>query len=105
MSKAGTAILGILIAPLLGACDLTASQERATAARADDGVCTSYALKLGSPEYAQCRISKDQQRQNHEAALVNQVIRNNQRASDSLTLAPIPKPSVNCTTTSFGGGM
>jgi hypothetical protein len=97
----------VLLALLVGGCDLTASQERATAERADDAGCLSYGLKYGSPEYAQCRLSKDQQRQAKQAAVLRQVIRNNQETANQLQPAPVPtvRPSVNCTTIGMGGGI
>jgi hypothetical protein len=95
----------LLLALLVGGCDLTASQERATAERADDAGCASYGLKYGSPEYAQCRLSKDQQRRANQAAAVGQVNRNNQETANQLQPAPTVRPSVNCTTIGMGGGI
>jgi hypothetical protein len=72
----------LLLALLLGGCDVTASQERATAERVDAAGCASYGLKYGSPEYAQCRMSKDQQRQANYRAAIDQSFRNNQAVMD-----------------------
>ncbi|ANW04977.1 hypothetical protein [Bradyrhizobium icense] len=101
-----------LLALLLGGCDVTASQERATADRVDDAGCASYGLKYGSPEYAQCRMSKDQQRQANYRAAIDQSFRNNQAVADQ-QLQQLrhnqqqlrSSSPTNCTTMALGGGM
>ncbi|WP_247513359.1 hypothetical protein [Bradyrhizobium sp. 157] len=91
----------ILIAVLLGGCDLTASQERATAERADNAQCSNYGLKPGTAEFAQCRMSMDQHRQARVGAALQQIDRNNREAAD-YNERRLARPTINCTGTTTG---
>lgn len=109
--RSGAALALLTAALVLGGCDLTASQERATADRTDNAECTGYGLKYGSPEYAQCRMSRDQQRQANYRAAIDQNFRNNQAVTDQqiqnaqqLRQNNSRQP-INCTTLALGGGM
>jgi hypothetical protein len=101
----------MLLALLLCGCDVTASQERAT----DANVCANYGFKPGTPEFANCRMSRDQQRQAAYSAVIDQSIRNNQAEADRQIQQlqenyrqyrqNNSRPPINCTTIGLGGGM
>lgn len=91
----------VLLAIMLGGCDVTASQERATAERVDTADCSNYGFRPGSVEFAQCRMSKDQQRQAGYRAAIDQTDRNNRETAESLERMLI-KPTINCTGVSNG---
>jgi hypothetical protein len=93
--------LAVLLALLLGGCDLTASQERET----DANICTNYGFRPGTTEFAQCQMSRDQQRQANNRALIEQIARNNQQPAYQVVPAPTARPAVNCTTLALGGGL
>jgi hypothetical protein len=56
-----------LIAISVGGCK-TAEQQLADAAAADDASCRSYGAVVGTPVYVQCRLQKEQERQEAEAS-------------------------------------
>ncbi len=102
----------LLVSLLLGGCDITASQERAT----DANICTNYGFKPGTNEFAQCRMSRDQQRQVAYRTMIDQNARSSQAAADEQlrTLQEnnerfrqntTSRPPINCTTIPIGGGM
>ncbi len=58
----------LLLAVCLAGC--ASEQERAqNIAASDDWECKSYGASPGTPAYMQCRMAKDQQRQQNQAAL------------------------------------
>lgn len=68
-------------------------------AEGDDARCSSYGLRYGTAEYAQCRMSVDQQR----TAAISQAFRAQQPAYQVPPLGSA-RPSINCTTMAMGGG-
>lgn len=90
-------------AVLLGLLLLSGCISREEIDANDDARCSSYGLKYGTPEYAQCRMGVDQQRQ----AAIAQVGANIQAQTaqqNQLLLQSRPRPQVNCTTVPMGGG-
>lgn len=87
----------VLLALLLGGCDVTASQERAT----DANICAGYGFREGTAEFAQCRMARDQQRQAAGMAMVNQINRNNQESAAAMERS-LARPTINCTANTFG---
>ena len=78
-------ILLVCIAPLLAACGMTCytceafdpaikAEHDAERAAANDAACQSYGAKPGTQEYFQCRLTKDQQRQQAAAALAGAIL-------------------------------
>lgn len=72
----------------------------------DDARCSSYGLNYGTPEYAQCRMTADQQR----GAVLGQLA-DNMRAQEAQRVQQFQRdqqnysrPQVNCTTMAMGGG-
>lgn len=87
----------ILLALLLGGCDVTASQERAT----DANVCAGYGFRDGTAEFAQCRMSRDQQRQAAGMAAIEQINRNNRENAAAMERS-LAQPTINCTANTSG---
>lgn len=105
-------ILAVLTGFLLlsGCAQMEEIRQRGLAIQAsnDDARCSSYGLTFDTPEYAQCRIGVDRQRD----AAINQVFRNNQEVlnqqNQQLLEAQRLRESrqpVNCTTLALGGGL
>jgi hypothetical protein len=92
----------LLLAILLGGCDVTASQERET----DANVCAGYGFRPGTVEFANCRMNRDQQRQAAGMAAIEQINRNNQTPTYQVVpMGAGSRPTVNCDTMAMGGGM
>jgi hypothetical protein len=71
----------------------------AAAANSDNTTCTSYGLKFGTPEYAQCRQNIASQRMaNERAAIGAYMARQNQPAPAPYMMPVKPSFNTNCTT-------
>lgn len=100
----------VLLALALAGC-VSTQDKIANQNSTDDGTCSSYGLKFGTPEYAQCRqhiadrreAQKMADQQGYNAAVLN-MTSNLQKQSDQDTanFFPMPGPRpINCTTSYF----
>jgi hypothetical protein len=67
--RATMAAIGLLL--VLTAC---ATAPQPTAEQVDDAQCRSYGAQPGTQAYFQCRMAKDQQRQQATAALAGAIL-------------------------------
>lgn len=99
-----TRLLALLQALLLSGCagsvigDAIAGRE-AVAAR-EDAYCQSIGLKFGSPEYANCRLVTDGQRQQRHQAAIQSAADGMQRAAENMR--PVTSPPRTCTSRPVG---
>jgi hypothetical protein len=70
MIRAG---LIVAIAVLAASCGIN-QQIRQNIAASDDAECRSYGAQPGTEAYFQCRMAKDQQRQQNDAALAAAIL-------------------------------
>lgn len=89
-----------LAAVALALCGCLAT--RTDELRADAAQCAAYGFRDGTPEMANCRQQRDQQRQAAGAAAVRQINQDNQRAVEQMERSLTP-PTVNCTSTTLAG--
>lgn len=73
----------------------------------DDDLCKSYGLNFGTPEYAQCRVSLQNQSDANKQAAINAWMASRQQppATPSPTKMPYQMPvnkTTNCTTNYYG---
>jgi hypothetical protein len=66
--------LSILVATAMCSACMSAEERNARIAEADEAACISYGAQLGTQEYFQCRMAKDQQRQANAAALAGVIL-------------------------------
>lgn len=96
-------LLAIMLASCLSAC--ATGPTPAQIAAADDASCQSYGASPGSDAYYQCRMAKDQQRQQARAALAAAIL---SRPAPQPYYLPPPAPVVaaprplNCTSMPVG---
>ncbi len=91
------------------------SQQQIAAKRSadDDTTCTSYGLKFGTPEYAQCRQNAAAQRAATEQAqslaamqMVQSMNAQQQQVSQQQIYNSVrPNPSIQCMSNAVGGSV
>jgi Tfp pilus assembly protein PilV len=96
------AIVGLLSIGLAG-CFGPSPQE---IAQNDDATCRSYGAQPGTDTYYQCRMSRDQQRDQAKAAFLSAYMANQNRPQPQPYYMPAPAPapnrSVNCISNGVG---
>jgi hypothetical protein len=96
----------LLLALFLSGC-MTAQEQAQNIAASDDADCRSYGAQPGSDAYYQCRMAKDQQRQQTRAAIVGAYLSRPAPAPYMLPMpqqpqvAPVNRP-MNCTSVPIG---
>jgi hypothetical protein len=77
----------LFLAGLCTGC-MSAQERSAAIANTDDRACQAYGAAPGSQEYFQCRMMKDQQRQNANAAAAQMLL---SRPQPTPYMLPVPQ--------------
>ena len=80
-------ILVIAAAAICSGC-VTAQERNAAIANSDDLACQSYGAAPGTDAYLKCRMTKDQQRQQNNAALMGVIL---SRPAPTPYVLPMPQ--------------
>jgi len=81
-------LCGIVAVCALCSGYMTAQEENAARANSDDRACQSYGAEPGSQAYFQCRMAKDQLRQQNNAAMMRMLM---SRPQPTPYLLPVPQ--------------